>query len=297
MKRKKLIIIISSGVIVLIILGVIIYLSLHSKQTNVAEKNILGEENFEENLVIENVITNEIEENAISEENIVNNEVQESSQTNANQDNSETKKDSKPTSTFTATSTNVEPNKANSENKDTKAQTSSSSSSNNNNQQTTPKQETKTTTKSETKPTTQPETKKQTQATSSAPEHMQSWESRAFAQVNKIRKENGSDAITWDSAAYQEALRRAKDNANKDAVIDENGISVYSLNDNETPEGLINKFKSSSGHMQSLKDKKVKKGAVAVYKKHTNLGEKYYGYVSLYEGDENTRKNNYHVDM
>jgi len=126
---------------------------------------------------------------------------------------------------------------------------------------------------------------------------MQSWESRTFAQVNKIRKENGSDAITWDSAAYQEALRRAKDNANKDAVIDENGISVYSLNDNETPEGLINKFKSSSGHMQSLKDKKVKKGAVAVYKKHTNLGEKYYGYVSLYEGDENTRKNNYHVDM
>ena len=300
MKRKKLIIIISSGVIVLIILGVIIYLSLHSKQTNVAEKNILGEENFEENLVIENVITNEIEENAISEENIVNNEVQESSKTDettANQDNNqgnaETKQENKPT----ATSTNVEPNKANSENKDTKAQTSSSSSSNNNNQQTTPKQETKTTTKSETKPTTQPETKKQTQVTSSSPEHMQSWESRTFAQVNKIRKENGSDAITWDSAAYQEALRRAKDNANKDAVIDENGISVYSLNDNETPEGLINKFKSSSGHMQSLKDKKVKKGAVAVYKKHTNLGEKYYGYVSLYEGDENTRKNNYHVDM
>ena len=300
MKRKKLIIIISSGVIVLIILGVIIYLSLHSKQTNVAEKNILGEENFEENLVIENVITNEIEENAISEENIVNNEVQESSKTDettANQDNNqgnaETKQENKPT----ATSTNVEPNKANSENKDTKAQTSSSSSSNNNNQQTTPKQETKTTTKSETKPTTQPETKKQTQVTSSSPEHMQSWESRTFAQVNKIRKENGSDAITWDSAAYQEALRRAKDNANKDAVIDENGISVYSLNDNETPEGLINKFKSSSGHMQSLKDKKVKKGAVAVYKRHTNLGEKYYGYVSLYEGDENTRKNNYHVDM
>ena len=299
MKRKKLIIIISSGVIVLIILGVIIYLSLHSKQTNVAEKNMLGEENFEENLVIENVITNEIEENAISEENIVNNEVQESSKTDettANQDNNqgnaETKQENKPT----ATTTNVEQNKANSENKDTKAQASSSSSSNNN-QQATPKQETKTTTKSETKQTTQTETKKQTQVTSSSPEHMQSWESRTFAQVNKIRKENGSDAITWDSAAYQEALRRAKDNANKDAVIDENGISVYSLNDNETPEGLINKFKSSSGHMQSLKDKKVKKGAVAVYKKHTNLGEKYYGYVSLYEGDENTRKNNYHVDM
>ena len=299
MKRKKLIIIISSGVIVLIILGAIIYLSLHSKQTNVAEKNILGEENFEENLVIENVITNEIEENAISEENIVNNEVQESSKTDettANQDNNqgnaETKQENKPT----ATTTNVEQNKANSENKDTKAQASSSSSSNNN-QQATPKQETKTTTKSETKQTTQTETKKQTQVTSSSPEHMQSWESRTFAQVNKIRKENGSDAITWDSAAYQEALRRAKDNANKDAVIDENGISVYSLNDNETPEGLINKFKSSSGHMQSLKDKKVKKGAVAVYKKHTNLGEKYYGYVSLYEGDENTRKNNYHVDM
>lgn len=299
MKRKKLIIIISSGVIVLIILGVIIYLSLHSKQTNVAEKNILGEENFEENLVIENVITNEIEENAICEENIVNNEVQESSKTDettANQDNNqgnaETKQENKPT----ATTTNVEQNKANSENKDTKAQASSSSSSNNN-QQATPKQETKTTTKSETKQTTQTETKKQTQVTSSSPEHMQSWESRTFAQVNKIRKENGSDAITWDSAAYQEALRRAKDNANKDAVIDENGISVYSLNDNETPEGLINKFKSSSGHMQSLKDKKVKKGAVAVYKKHTNLGEKYYGYVSLYEGDENTRKNNYHVDM
>lgn len=299
MKRKKLIIIISSGVIVLIILGVIIYLSLHSKQTNVAEKNMLGEENFEENLVIENVITNEIEENAICEENIVNNEVQESSKTDettANQDNNqgnaETKQENKPT----ATTTNVEQNKANSENKDTKAQASSSSSSNNN-QQATPKQETKTTTKSETKQTTQTETKKQTQVTSSSPEHMQSWESRTFAQVNKIRKENGSDAITWDSAAYQEALRRAKDNANKDAVIDENGISVYSLNDNETPEGLINKFKSSSGHMQSLKDKKVKKGAVAVYKKHTNLGEKYYGYVSLYEGDENTRKNNYHVDM
>lgn len=299
MKRKKLIIIISSGVIVLIILGAIIYLSLHSKQTNVAEKNMLGEENFEENLVIENVITNEIEENAICEENIVNNEVQESSKTDettANQDNNqgnaETKQENKPT----ATTTNVEQNKANSENKDTKAQASSSSSSNNN-QQATPKQETKTTTKSETKQTTQTETKKQTQVTSSSPEHMQSWESRTFAQVNKIRKENGSDAITWDSAAYQEALRRAKDNANKDAVIDENGISVYSLNDNETPEGLINKFKSSSGHMQSLKDKKVKKGAVAVYKKHTNLGEKYYGYVSLYEGDENTRKNNYHVDM
>lgn len=299
MKRKKLIIIISSGVIVLIILGAIIYLSLHSQQTNVAEKNMLGEENFEENLVIENVITNEIEENAICEENIVNNEVQESSKTDettANQDNNqgnaETKQENKPT----ATTTNVEQNKANSENKDTKAQASSSSSSNNN-QQATPKQETKTTTKSETKQTTQTETKKQTQVTSSSPEHMQSWESRTFAQVNKIRKENGSDAITWDSAAYQEALRRAKDNANKDAVIDENGISVYSLNDNETPEGLINKFKSSSGHMQSLKDKKVKKGAVAVYKKHTNLGEKYYGYVSLYEGDENTRKNNYHVDM
>ena len=299
MKRKKLIIIISSGVIVLIILGAIIYLSLHSKQTNVAEKNMLGEENFEENLVIENVITNEIEENAICEENIVNNEVQESSKTDettANQDNNqgnaETKQENKPT----ATTTNVEQNKANSENKDTKAQASSSSSSNNN-QQATPKQETKTTTKSETKQTTQTETKKQTQVTSSSPEHMQSWESRTFAQVNKIRKENGSDAITWDSAAYQEALRRAKDNANKDAVIDENGISVYSLNDNETPEGLINKFKSSSGHMQSLKDKKVKKGAVAVYKKHTNLGDKYYGYVALYEGYENTRKYNYEVDM
>lgn len=299
MKRKKLIIIISSGVIVLIILGAIIYLSLHSKQTNVAEKNMLGEENFEENLVIENVITNEIEENAICEENIVNNEVQESSKTDettANQDNNqgnaETKQENKPT----ATTTNVEQNKANSENKDTKAQASSSSSSNNN-QQATPKQETKTTTKSETKQTTQTETKKQTQVTSSSPEHMQSWESRTFAQVNKIRKENGSDAITWDSAAYQEALRRAKDNANKDAVIDENGISIYSLNDNETPEGLINKFKSSSGHMQSLKDKKIKKGAVAVYKRHTNLGNKYYGYVSLYEGDENTGKYSYHVDM
>ncbi len=126
---------------------------------------------------------------------------------------------------------------------------------------------------------------------------MQSWESRAFAQVNKIRKANGSDAITWDNTAYQEALRRAKDNANRDAVIDENGISVYSLNDNETPEGLINKFKSSSGHMQSLNDKKIKKGAVAIYKKHTNLGDKYYGYVALYEGYENTRKYNYEVDM
>lgn len=120
---------------------------------------------------------------------------------------------------------------------------------------------------------------------------------RAFAQVNKIRKANGSDAITWDNTAYQEALRRAKDNANRDAVIDENGISVYSLNDNETPEGLINKFKSSSGHMQSLNDKKIKKGAVAIYKKHTNLGDKYYGYVALYEGYENTRKYNYEVDM
>jgi uncharacterized protein YkwD len=299
MKRKKLIIIISSGVIVLIILGVIIYLSLSSKRTNVAEKNMLGEENFEENLVIENVITNEIEENAISEENIVNNEVQESSQTDEttvnqdnNQGNTETKQENKPI----ATTTNVEQNKANSENKDTKAQSSSSSSSNNNNQKT-QKQETKTTAKSETKQTTTSETKKQTQVTSSTPEHMQSWESRAFAQVNKIRKANGSDAITWDNTAYQEALRRAKDNANKDAVIDENGISVYSLNDNETPEGLINKFKSSSGHMQSLKDKKIKKGAVAVYKKHTNLGDKYYGYVALYEGYENTRKYNYEVDM
>jgi len=299
MKRKKLIIIISSGVVVLVIIGALIYLKTNSKQTNVVEVNILGGENQEENSVIENIITNEIEENAINEENVVNSEVQESSKTDDtttnqdnNQGNAETKKENKPI----ATTTNVEQNKANSENKDTKAQSSSSSSSNNNNQKT-QKQETKTTAKSETKQTTTSETKKQTQVTSSTPEHMQSWESRAFAQVNKIRKANGSDAITWDNTAYQEALRRAKDNANKDAVIDENGISVYSLNDNETPEGLINKFKSSSGHMQSLKDKKIKKGAVAVYKKHTNLGDKYYGYVALYEGYENTRKYNYEVDM
>ncbi len=301
MKKKKLIIIISSGVIVLVIIGALIYLKTNSKQTNVAEKNMLGEDNFEENLVIENVITNEIEENAIREENVVNNEVQESSQTDeiiANQDNNQGNGETKQENKQTTTSSNVEPNKTNSEDKNTqtKVQPSSSSSSNNNNQQT-QKQETKTTTKTETKTTTKSETKQQTQPTSTAPEHMQSWESRAFAQVNKIRKANGSDAITWDNTAYQEALRRAKDNANRDAVIDENGISVYSLNDNETPEGLINKFKSSSGHMQSLNDKKIKKGAVAIYKKHTNLGDKYYGYVALYEGYENTRKYNYEVDM
>ena len=55
MKKKKLIIIISSGVIVLVIIGALIYLKTNSKQTNVAEKNMLGEDNFEENLVIENV--------------------------------------------------------------------------------------------------------------------------------------------------------------------------------------------------------------------------------------------------